>query len=643
MPVIRRAAPALPAAAGGAWSAWLAAGDPPAAAAALVLAAAFAVSLAAFIAIPRRTAPVWRLSLHAATLAVSATVAWLAILPALLSRPAAWLSSLHRLDASGIVLAASPLAAALALWLWTDALAAAAVRRRDGKRKRAKSDLYGKARLLGPSHMRTLSRRSGILLGQRGPGKASPLIAWNLEGCAVTVAPPRAGKGALIALNYLSPGGRGFRGSTVLVDPRGETFCVVARRRREMGRRVVLLDPFGVAAQHAEQFGGAVHLPDAESARYNPFDFIRDDEARAVRDINVLLDALLTPPGGNAHANSRHFYESARSLIAGYMAWIRFREPPRKRNLAFLHELISKDAKEQELFARRVAAADRFCGGLAHLAVERQSRVGKEEGGSNFTTIANQLSFMTYPELAACTASSTFDPVDIAAGDADLFVVAPEELLDHVKGWIRLWITIPNAVPARRALERDLLVVLDEMPRLGYLKPVMDGYNMAAGKGIHFWSFAQSISALDAAWGKEHRTTLTHLAEVVQVLGFPRMDADGAEELSKAIGSATWESRSENVSGTVQEGRLMASSQSQAGETVSTVKERLVTPDDLMTMGPDEQYVVATAKDMPRDALHLRHARYWARPDSRRLADPNPFVLRKRAAVGARSASKADA
>ena len=80
---------------------------------------------------------------------------------------------------------------------------------------------------------------------------------------------------------------------------------------------------------------------------------------------------------------------------------------------------------------------------------------------------------------------------------------------------------------------------------------------------------------------------------------------------------------------------------SQAGETVSTVKERLVTPDDLM--GPDEQYVVAIAKDMPRDALHLRHARYWTRPDSRRLADPNPFVLRKRAAADARPASKAGA
>lgn len=148
-------------------------------------------------------------------------------------------------------------------------------------------------------------------------------------------------------------------------------------------------------------------MPDAESARYNPFDFIRDDEARAVRDTNILLDALLTPPGGNAHANSRHFHESARSLIAGYMAWIRFREPSRKRNLAFLHELLSKDAKEQELFARRVAPADRFCGGLAHLAVERQSRVGKEEGGSNFTTIANQLAFMTYSRPAPPTRPST--------------------------------------------------------------------------------------------------------------------------------------------------------------------------------------------------------------------------------------------
>ena len=65
------------------------------------------------------------------------------------------------------------------------------------------------------------------------------------------------------------------------------------------------------------------------------------------------------------------------------------------------------------------------------------------------------------------------------------------------------------------------------------------------------------------------------------------------------------------------------------------VRERLITPDELMTLGPDRQYVIASPKDMPRDALHLHHARYWRRWDSRNLADPNPFVIRKqRAAEG---------
>ena len=115
-----------------------------------------------------------------------------------------------------------------------------------------------------------------------------------------------------------------------------------------------------------------------------------------------------------------------------------------------------------------------------------------------------------------------------------------------------------------------------------------------------------------------------------RLLGFPRTDAEGAEELSKAIGTATFEGRTESRSGTIAESRVVtANTQWQAGESKSLVRERLVTPDELMTLGPDRQYVIAAAKDMPRDALHLHHARYWRRNDSGHLADPNPFVLRK--------------
>ena len=299
-----------------------------------------------------------------------------------------------------------------------------------------------------------------------------------------------------------------------------------------MGRRTVLVDPFGVVKKHKEDFGGC-HLPEVLNFRYNPLSFIREDEGLAVRDINVLLDALLTPPRQGGPENSRHFYESARAIIAGYIAWARFREPRDYQTLGTVHRMLSMGPEAREEFAELVRRTERFAGGLAHIAVERQAQVGKEEGGSNFSTIANQLAFLNYPELLDSTSETSFSPMMLADGDTDLFVVVPEETVEHVKGWLRLWVAIPNAVASIRPLERDMLIVIDEMPRLGYLKPVMDGYTMAAGKGVHFWCFAQSISALDSTWGKEHRKTLLDLAEVVQILGFPRTDAEGAEEMSE--------------------------------------------------------------------------------------------------------------
>ena len=59
-------------------------------------------------------------------------------------------------------------------------------------------------------------------------------------------------------------------------------------------------------------------------------------------------------------------------------------------------------------------------------------------------------------------------------------MVAPEELLDHVKGWIRLWITIPNAVLARHRRPRpesgdfnDDLATFGPQPPVARLAPFL--------------------------------------------------------------------------------------------------------------------------------------------------------------------------
>ena len=602
-----------------------------------ILGVVLTLVLLTYFATGRQEKGAWiRFGLYGAAMMICAASIWMEIVRPVLEASSflGFVDRLTRLSGYELALiAVPPPGFAISFMLWFEVLVdSVKYLQSRNRRQRAESDLYGRSKLLGRRFLRRLAKRRGILLGQWGAGRNAKLIGWSLEGSAITVAPPRVGKGALIALNLLSPGYRGFQGSTVTIDPRGELWCIAARRRRELGRRVLLIDPFGVVAEHKKV--KETHLPDVETASYNPLDFIRDDENLAVRDINVLLDALLTPPRPDAHNNSRHFYESARAIVAGYMAWVRFKAPPELCTLAKVYEMLSMSPKQREIFADKVRDRDRFAGGLTHIAIERQAQVGKEEGGSNFTTVANQLSFLNFPALLAHTQSSSFDPLDLADGDTDLFVVAPEETIEHVKGWLRLWVAIPNAVAGIKPLERDLLIVIDEMPRLGYLKPVMDGYTMAAGKGVHFWCFAQSISALDSTWSKEHRKTLLHLAELVQILGFPRTDAEGAEELSKAIGTATFEARTENRSGTIAENRIVtANTQWQAGDSRALVRERLITPDEVMTLGPDRQYVIAAPKDMPRDALHLHHARYWRRWDSRNLADPNPFVIRKQHAT----------
>ena len=95
------------------------------------------------------------------------------------------------------------------------------------KRQRARSDLYGRARLLGGRDLAPLLKARGLVLGETDRGR---LISWPLEGSAITFAPPRTGKGATIALNLLSPDGRSHGGATLTIDPRGETYCIAAGR-----------------------------------------------------------------------------------------------------------------------------------------------------------------------------------------------------------------------------------------------------------------------------------------------------------------------------------------------------------------------------------------------------------------------------
>ena len=482
-------------------------------------------------------------------------------------------------------------------------------------RPRAKSSLYGSARFMPRHHMRRLSRQpGGLILGAETRSPRSRLVSYPLAGSALTLAPPRTGKTATAALNLLRPDSSSFHGSTIVIDPRGELWCITAKRRMDLGRRVLLLDPFGVVDGLKSEWPELENLP-SESERWNPMDFIRDGE-EGIADLDVVLDALLTPPEGSGDT-SRHFYDAARAIIGGYIAWTRFGPgDPEERTLTMVESALVAGRDQAQGMATGVEHNPDVGFGRVARAIQRMERVGEQEAGSNFSTIANQLEWLRFPPLQAHTSKSSVDVRGICDGNTDLFVVAPARLLDQVRPWLRLWVAVPDAIASEQVGpdRRDMLILLDEMPRLGYLAPVMNAYTMAAGVGVHFWGIVQSLSALERSYGDRNAEMLLDNTELIQILGFPNTAARDADRFSAALGTATFRAPSRDPS--------------TGGPPESIVRERLVTVHDLLSMPEHSQYVVASSRGMPRDALRLAKASYWLRPDVMG-AGHNPYVLRK--------------
>jgi type IV secretion system protein VirD4 len=104
-------------------------------------------------------------------------------------------------------------------------------------------------------------------------------ILYGEDRHLVTIAPTGAGKGrGVIIPNLLR-----FEGSVIVIDPKGETWHVTHRRRREMGQEVRLLDPFGAVSRRTDAL--------------NPFDLFDRPGALLDADSEMLASLLAGDAG----------------------------------------------------------------------------------------------------------------------------------------------------------------------------------------------------------------------------------------------------------------------------------------------------------------------------------------------------------
>jgi type IV secretion system protein VirD4 len=351
----------------------------------------------------------------------------------------------------------------------------------------------------------------------------------------ISIAPTRSGKGvSLIIPNLLT-----YRGSVLVVDPKGENAWVTAAHRRQaLGQNISILDPWGEVNRRY----GAMAGVSEPIARFNPLSILDPGSDEYVDDLAYLADSIII----SQSTRDPHWDESARELVAGLMAFVV--ESPAYRedaSLGLVRALLSLPGPEL-----RVAIRDAMAFGAGSIARTKLARFEADtpEINSVMSTARTQTAFLDSEVLSRNMEASNFSFDDLCRGNTTIYLVLPPEKLETYARWLRLMVSIAIRAVSRGGSQSALpaLFMLDEFGTIGKLNAVAQAYGLMAGLGMTIWAFAQDLNQLKRDY-PDHWETF--IGNVQAMTCFGVMDNFTAEYISKMLGTRTIEHV--NVSTTV--------------------------------------------------------------------------------------------
>lgn len=430
----------------------------------------------------------------------------------------------------------------------------------------------------------------GLILGRNRP----QLLRLATDRHLLTMAPTRSGKGVSVIIPNLLT----YPGSVVVIDPKGENTAVTARRRRQAGQAVFVLDPWNVTGQ--------------TPATFNPLDLLDPESPDLGDDAALIAEAMVYAPSGEGET---HWTEEARGLLAGLVLHVATAAPPWQRNLAHVRALLTLPPAE---FATLIATmgTSEAAGGLVARAAHALSQKSDRERSGVISSAQANTRFLDSPRLAETLSSSSFDLTDLKRQPTSLYLVLPAKRLRTHGRWLRLMVALTLDMMATDTVPpRDpLLFVLDEFAALGHLSAIETAMGLMAGFGVQLWPIVQDLAQLRDLYPARWASFIAN-ASVVQVFGVN--EPGTAEYLSKMLGVRTVTVR----------GSAMSRSSSHHGpgrggsENFSGVSRPLLMPDELRRLAASQEVLLLQGT---RPVLTTR-VLYYTDPAFAGLFDPNPF------------------
>lgn len=324
-------------------------------------------------------------------------------------------------------------------------------------------------------------------------------IQYDGDKHLVTIAPTGSGKGRCSIIPALLE----YPGNVVVVDPKGENYAVTARRRREMGHKVVLLDPFNITGHPSDSF--------------NLFDSIKLSKDDPYSECQLITSNL---SGSGSMSSDRYWDDTASSLLAGIIAYLNHKHKDGSAcvrqvvefmfqdDLTYYIAVILDNEKDLPDFVR-----DSF---IAHISIPSDRTRPCVD-----STAHSYLNIFRSPLLIKSMEKSTFDLNDFIKGEPlDIYIVfPPDKMKSHQRVLVQWILTLIKATVSRRSIpEETTLFLLDETATLGTMDAMSNFLTLCRGYGVKMWLFFQDLQQIRQYYKDAYHTILNN-AGVLQIFG----------------------------------------------------------------------------------------------------------------------------
>lgn len=462
---------------------------------------------------------------------------------------------------------------------------------------------FGSAKLATPAAIKKYASKNGLLIGllpksdidtsnldksieKLRSQKTGSLIKLSSEH-AVVIAPTRSGKGiGIIVPNLLEHDGGIF-----VLDPKAELACITKRYRQSQGKKVYVFDPKNKTG--------------LSNCQINILDYLSENEGSLCSDIKELAK-LICPTPLNASASVSHFIDSGRGCIELMLLYMFFIKNDMERNLGTLYDMLTMNASEFSAMLKAASESKQANGAIARAANSILSTAAGELSGV-LSTARNALSFIDEPTIRKVTQTSNIFAKDFCDDSVDFFLCSELNQDGTANKMTQLLTNMVFKIikeDRNQTSHLDRLMVLDELPSLGYLGFVSQALVLGAGYGIKILAIFQSMEKLKSTYPKDWQTFLESSLTI-----FMNCKAEAAKYVSDVIGTTTISVESESL-GTSQQsvyGQINSNTSEQSGITQSSTKRNLLTSEEIKGFG--KNIIIAFYEDcLPIVCCRLN---YW--------------------------------